>query len=368
MRATVRLLLVGGLLLGLAAPVGAETPSPPQVSMSSGILVDASSGRVLWAHEPDVPRPPASLTKMLTALVVIERADLEDTATITPEARNAPGARLYAEEGWTLPVRDLLWGLLLESGNDAAVALAQKVSPDGSLQGFAALMNERAAAMGAQHSSFRNPHGLDEPGHVSTARDLALIAATALRNPVLAEIVASRSHEIGWNGGHRILVNHNKLLWRYAGAIGVKTGYTGGAGHCLASAARRGDDTILAVMLDVTNGRHYAASSALYDWGFSNLPALREASGVSIYRSPVPRSQQRVRTAFEDAPAVPATAADAVVAPDPALVRDSVPVTVPLVALLVATVIGSLTLRQAVRSRAILLELTPAPARSLSRK
>ena len=262
---------------GASAPAApsAEVPPPPRVNMSAGILVDLGSGKVLWSRDPDVPRPPASLTKILTALVVLEHADLHDPVTVTLDAREVAGARIYAETGWVMQVQDLLWGLLLESGNDAAVALAEKVSPDGTIAGFAKLMNDKARQLGAVHSTFVNPHGLDAPGHLTTARDLAIITSAAMRNPTFAEMVSTVRQGIPWgDGSTRHLTNHNKLLTRYPGTIGVKTGFTNGAGPSLISAVQRGGNTLLAVVLDAPGQTHYAESVALYDWGFANLPAL----------------------------------------------------------------------------------------------
>lgn len=256
-------------------PTGPSVPPPPGVGMAAGIVVDAASGKVVWSRNADVPRPPASLTKVLTALVVLDRANLDDNATVTPEARGVAGARIYAEAGWVMPVRDLLWGLLLKSGNDAAVALAQKVSPDGTIGGFAELMNERAVQLGAVHSSFVNPHGLDAPGHLTTARDLAIITSAAVRDPTFAEMVSTVSHDVAWGDGvTHTLVNHNKLLGRYPGTIGIKTGFTAGAGPSLISAVRRGDNTLIAVVLGAPGQTHYSESMALYEWAFANLPAL----------------------------------------------------------------------------------------------
>lgn len=274
-------------LVALAMLVAGAAPAPalqapqispaPSVGMAAGMLID-NAGGVLWARNAEVSRPPASLTKILTALVVLERANLEDRVRISREARNVSGARMYLEEGSELSVRDLLWGLLLASGNDAAVALAQKVSPDGSVRDFARLMNEKAASLGARSSTFTNPHGLDEPGHLASAKDMALITQAAMRNPTFATMVAAPEHAITWSdGSSRNLVNHNKLLSRYPGAVGVKTGYTSGAGSSLASAVSREGRTLIAITMGSPNRRHYEESMALYTWGFANLSALLAA-------------------------------------------------------------------------------------------
>jgi D-alanyl-D-alanine carboxypeptidase (penicillin-binding protein 5/6) len=282
MRILLRSLCVATVLISmLAGPVQAQqlpaVPEPPPVAMSSGILVDLGTGKVLWARNERVRQAPASLTKILTALVILERLNLDQKAIITPDARAAPGARTYAEQGWTFTVRELLWGMLLQSGNDAAIALAHRGSPDGTVEGFMKLANARAAQMGARDTHFRNPHGYDSPGHLTTARDLAIITAGAMREPVFAEMVASRSHRLTWGDGQpHTFFNHNKLLARYPGTVGVKTGFTSSAGHCLASAVTRDGTTLLAIVLKSPN--HYGESTALYDWAFANLAGLRARS------------------------------------------------------------------------------------------
>lgn len=273
------LAVVGALLLG-AGPASGQTvhaPAPPApvVGSAAGILFELESGTVLWSKDDRAVRAPASLTKILTALVVLENGDLDSIATITPEARYAPGGRIYAEEGWTFTVRDLLYGLLLQSGNDAAVALAQKVSADGTVATFVDMMNDKAQRLGAMDSQFMNPHGMDEPGHVTTVRDLAIITTAAMKQPQFREIVASQTKEIPWGSATQTLTNHNKLLWRYEGAIGIKTGFTTAAGHCLISAVTRGDTTLVTILLGSPEGFHYDESIWLYDWAFGNLEVLR---------------------------------------------------------------------------------------------
>lgn len=281
-----RLIVAILVLLAGAAPAAAqpanEPPPAPPIGAASGILFDLQTGKILWAQNDTAPRPPASLTKIATALIALEEADLEDRVTITPEARNAPGGRMYAEEGWSFSVKEVLYGLLLQSGNDAGVALAQKLSPDGTVEGFMEIVNKRVKELGAGTSSFVNPHGYDQDGHITTARDLALITMVAMRNPLFAEIVASKTTDVAWGDGTaHTFINHNKLLWQYDGAIGIKTGFTNGAGHCLASAVKRGDKTLVAILMGSPD--HYAESKALYDWAFSSLPLL-EMRPVGIIR------------------------------------------------------------------------------------
>lgn len=297
-RALATLLLFVFALGGIeaAAQTNVVPVQPPEVGTTAGILVEMETGKILWARNDEMPRPPASLTKILTALVVLEHVKLNKPVVITREARYVDGGRIYAEEGWTFSAEDLMWGLLLQSGNDAAIALAQKASPDGGVAGFAKLMNERAAALGARQTNFLNPHGLDEPGHVTSPRDLALIAAAAMRNKDFASMVATKSHDIKWgDGSARTMINGNKMLSRYPGAIGIKTGFTNEAGKALASAVRRDSKTLLAIVLDSPD--HYQDSIGLYDWGFTNLPALL-ASPIGVMRpvdqkAPAPKDAPR---------------------------------------------------------------------------
>ena len=304
--------------------------------MSSGILVDASTSKILWAREDQTPRAPASLTKILTALVVIEKAKLSASAVITPEARQAPGGRLYAELGWTFTIEDLLWGLLLQSGNDAAVALGQAVAPD--LASFMTMMNERAHKIGAMNSSFLNPHGYDEPGHMTTARDLALITMAAMRNPIFAKMVGTKSHKIRWGDGQpRIISNHNKLLWRYPDTIGVKTGFTDDSGHSLVSAVNRNGATLVLVTLDSPD--HYAESIALYDWAFPNLPALRaNPTGIIQVAKPARRTLNTGLVIIEIDPTSVRSGGDA--APW------SAPLLVPILSGALALLLGTLVIRR----------------------
>ncbi|MEX2588296.1 MAG: D-alanyl-D-alanine carboxypeptidase family protein [Actinomycetota bacterium] len=290
MRKTLRLALLTALTLPWLASATAlagthSTPAPPRTAMSAGILVDVSTGKVLWSKNSTQVRSPASLTKVLTALTVLEYSALDGYTTISKAARAVDGGRTYAEEGWRFTMRDLLWGLLLQSGNDAAIALAENASPDGSVEGFMSMANALAARLGAGDSNFVNPHGLDAPGQVSTARDLAIITTAALEDPRFVEMVSSKTHIVPWGDrDSHMFINHNKLLWRYEGTIGVKTGFTNQAGPSLISAVQRDGSTLMAVVLG--SGDHYGDSTALYDWGFANLHELRAASQDRISPNP----------------------------------------------------------------------------------
>jgi len=204
----------------------------------------------------------ASTTKIMTALVVLEHAEPDELVEILPEAVGIEGSSMYLRAGEEMSVRDLLFGLMLASGNDAAVALAHHVA--GGIEDFAALMNEAAQELGMTNSHFVNPHGLDAEGHYSTARDMAVLAARAMELDSFAEIAGTRSIR----AAGRSLVNHNKLLWRYSGAQGIKTGFTKAAGRSLVSAAERDGTRLICVTLSAPDD--WNDHTALYDWGFAH--------------------------------------------------------------------------------------------------
>ena len=236
-----------------------------ETSAASAILVDAGSGRVLYEHNADRKMLIASTTKILTALVAIEEGDLHDTVKVSREAAYTEGSAMYLTEGETLTLETLLYGVLLCSGNDAAVAVAQHVG--GSVKGFVALMNEKARELGMEHSSFANPNGLDDEQHYSTARDMAKLARAALENETLMRIASTRSVTIGG----RTMTNHNKLLHYVDGCLGLKTGYTKAAGRTLVSCAEKNGQRLIAVTLQ--DGNDWADHQALYEYGFSAYPA-----------------------------------------------------------------------------------------------
>ncbi len=217
---------------------------------SSEILIEASSGRVLFESNADEQRPMASTTKILTAIIAIERCDCDDVVTVRKECVGIEGSSIYLEEGEKLTVKELLYGLMLRSGNDCAAALAYHIS--GSIKEFADLMNQTALLIGAKSSHFVNPHGLHDDNHYTTARDLAKIAAYAMTNPIFKEIVSTRRVEISWASHeyNRILINKNKMLNEMEGATGIKTGFTKKAGRCLVSSCERNGMTLICVVLN----------------------------------------------------------------------------------------------------------------------
>ena len=246
-------------------PIQAEA-----VSARRAYVLDAVSGRVLFERCPNERSLIASTTKIMTALIVCEQCNVLDRMRIPKEAVGIEGSSMYLREGEILTLQELLYGLMLSSGNDAAVALA--IYCGGTVEGFAELMNDKARILGLTGTHFENPNGLDAPGHYSTARDLAVLAAYAMENPIFAKTVSAKSIKIG----ERYLTNHNKLLWRVEGADGVKTGYTQAAGRILVSSASRSGRRLVAVTIDAPDD--WNDHAALLEEGFSRYSVRRVVS------------------------------------------------------------------------------------------
>ena len=233
------------------------------VSAQNAILMDGETGRVLYERNADSRSLIASCTKIMTALVVCEQCNVLDRVKIPKEAVGIEGSSMYLKEGEVLTVQELLYGLMLHSGNDAAVALA--IYCGGTVEGFAELMNDKAFRLGLTGTHFENPHGLDSPNHYSTARDLAVLAAYAMDNPIFLQTVSTKTVRVG----ERSLTNHNKLLWQVEGAEGVKTGYTRAAGRILVSSALRAGRRLICVTIN--DGNDWADHAALLNDGFSKF-------------------------------------------------------------------------------------------------
>jgi D-alanyl-D-alanine carboxypeptidase (penicillin-binding protein 5/6) len=255
----------------------------PTVIAPSAIVVDETTGRVLFAKRPDLPLPIASLAKVMTALLVLERSDLGETVTVSKRAAFTQPVVMGLRPGERITVRELMFGLLLRSGNDAAVALAEHVS--GSVPAFLSLMNRRAIALGLRRTWFASPNGLDDRGF-STARDLATLTRVALANATFARMVdTDRFFLRDGRGPARVLWNINLFRGQYFGAVGVKTGFTSRAGDCLAAAARRGGRTLVAIVLGDSAATHwqdaFGDAARLLDFGFlSESGALRSSHSV----------------------------------------------------------------------------------------
>ena len=279
--------IIGGV------PVAAEPSVPTAVAAGGAVLYEPQSGRVLFEQQAHVKRPMASTTKLMTALVAAEHLPLKHKVTVTDEAVRVIGTSMGLRGGDTVTVEDLLKGLLLSSGNDAANVLALETA--GSLEAFASLMNERASRIGMTDTLFVTPSGLDADGHGSTPYDMALLAAEVLDRSVLADICAMRQATVTISGRSVTLTNHNKMLARYDGAIGMKTGFTTAAGRCLVSAARRDGVTLIAVTLHCADD--WQVHTDLLDAGFAQMrcvtmptPLLTPLPVFGGQRSEVPLS------------------------------------------------------------------------------
>lgn len=232
----------------------------PDLSAKAAIVYHADSGRVLYEKQADANMLIASTTKIMTGLLAIENCDLSESVMITEKMANVEGSSMYLKVGESYTLRELLYGLLLASGNDAATAIAMHVAGDEA--SFAALMNEKAAELGMKHTSFENPHGLDGTNHYSTALDMAILASYAMENPSFAEIVGTRHITIK----NLTYVNHNKLLWQCDGVIGVKTGYTMAAGRTLVTCCERNGQKLICVTLSAPDD--WNDHKKLYDWAY----------------------------------------------------------------------------------------------------
>lgn len=254
-------------------------PDPPpafgEVSAAAAILMDGETGEVLFARNPDEPRAPASTTKILTALVILERGRLTDTVVVSQTAARVGGHRLGLRRGQKISLEDLLAAILIRSANDAATAAAEHVGPG--LSAFVAMMNAKAQELGMRSSHFANPHGLDEPMHFSTARDMALLARAAMDHPQFAGLVRARGATVAiWQPGRRArkpvartILSHNRLLGRLEGADGIKTGYTEAAGRCLVASASRGGQRMIAVLFN--DPQRWTNAATLLEFGFGSV-------------------------------------------------------------------------------------------------
>ncbi len=258
-------MLTAIIFLTLFIPQGAY--AAPDNKANAVILVQADTGQILYSKNADSHMLIASTTKIMTALVVLDYCDPDEQVKILPECTRVEGSSMYLKAGELYTVRDLLYGMLLVSGNDAATALACYCG--GTIEGFAEMMNEKAREMGLTNSSFKNPHGLDADGHYSSAEDLATITCEAMKSELFAKIVSTKTYTVG----EQTYMNHNKLLWNYEGCLGVKTGYTIAAGRSLVSCAERNGLRLVCVTL--SDPDDWNDHKQLYDWAFSNYEYKR---------------------------------------------------------------------------------------------
>ncbi len=243
----------------------------PSLSARSAALYEPETRSFIYTKNPHERLGMASTTKIMSALIALENLSLDTQIYVDDRAIGIDGSSIYLEQGEVLSAEDLIYALMLNSANDAAEALAYEIC--GSIEGFCDMMNERADQLGLKDTHFCNPHGLDSSEHYTSAYDLAIISAEALKNPEFKEIVSTGIREISSNLKTRVLVNHNKLLKQYDGCIGVKTGYTKATGRSLVGAAEKDDICLISVTLDAPDD--WSDHKKLFDFGFSNVHSLK---------------------------------------------------------------------------------------------
>lgn len=256
-------------------------PAPASaISAQKAIVADAATGTVLFERNADAQSLIASTTKIMTALLICEQCNVLDRMKIPAQSVGIEGSSMYLQEGEILTLQELLYGLMLSSGNDAAVALA--IYCGGTVEGFTERMNDKARELGLKHTHFANPNGLDAADNYSCASDLAVLAAYAMENPIFAKTVSTKTVK----AGNRYLRNHNKLLWMVEGADGVKTGYTKAAGRILVSSAQRQDRRLVAVTIQAPND--WEDHKYLLNKGFSEYENKTIVqSGTEVMKAPV---------------------------------------------------------------------------------
>jgi D-alanyl-D-alanine carboxypeptidase (penicillin-binding protein 5/6) len=270
--------MIGGVKVGKGAAMRSKAPD---LSIPSGILM-TMDGRVLWARDPNARRAMASTTKIMTAVVALEKAGMEGTVTVDKTAAMVGQSSMGLVQGETFTMGELLKGVLVQSGNDAATLVAEHVG--GTVQAFVALMNAKAAALDLTNTHYANPHGLDQAGHYTSAADLAALARYAMRIPIFREIVGTYKVKVRSDRYTHVLQSHNDLLKSYPGAEGIKTGWTDDAGYCVVAAAKRGDIELLGVIMGAASeGDRSRQAKKLLDWGFSHYKPVEVTTAGRSY-------------------------------------------------------------------------------------
>ncbi|NLL52046.1 MAG: D-alanyl-D-alanine carboxypeptidase [Peptococcaceae bacterium] len=257
----------------------------PYVSAHSAILIDTQTGDILYERDAYKKRPPASTTKVLTAITALDLAGVDEISTVSEKADRVGESSIYLSKGNKLALGELIEGALIRSGNDACVAIAEQIA--GSMEEFIRLMNLKAVSLGAFNSNFVNPHGLPDKDHYSTAYDLAVIARYAMKNPVFAKTVAQQYGVIEYNQPHKSqqVKNTNKLLWSYPLADGIKTGTTNAAGKCLIASATKEGRRLICVLLNAPD--RFGDAHRLLEWGFNHTEIYtlgKKGDQVGTYR------------------------------------------------------------------------------------
>jgi len=277
-----RISLITLAVLLLAACVGSSWGFSPDEDLTAraAVLMDAATGKILYQKEPDLRLPPASTTKIMTAIVTLESGrSFKEMLPVSKEATRVPASKLYLRAGQTLSIQELLYGIMLASANDASMVLAEGIG--GSVERFAEMMTKKAHEIGATNTHFTNPHGLTAADHYSSAKDLALMFRYAMRNPTFREIVQTKFSSVTTTAvvrkkvvPRRISVrNHNRLLWNFDGALGGKTGYTFAAQKCFVGAVQRNGTTLIVAILGARD--QWGDTKRLLEYGFDNLDSLK---------------------------------------------------------------------------------------------
>lgn len=257
------------MLLTISSISYGSSYTKPEINGSSGVLIETKSGRILYSNNQHQRLPMASTTKIMTALLAIEQGDLDEKVKIKSNSVGIEGSSIYLTTGEVISLRDLVYGLMLRSGNDAAVAIANHIS--GSVDDFSQLMNQKAKEIGAKNTNFTNPHGLPSNNHYSSAYDMAIITREAMKYEEFKKICKTKL----WTADrdiNKFFSNKNKTLWEYDGGDGVKIGYTTQAGRCLVSSATRNGIQLIAVVLN--DYSWFDDCYDLFDYGFDNYKAM----------------------------------------------------------------------------------------------
>lgn len=254
----------------------------PTINSRAYVVIDRKSNTVLVGKNENQKKKMASTTKIMTALIVIENCDLSETVEISKKSASTGGSRLGLKTGDKITVYDLLYGLMMRSGNDSAVALAEYTA--GSISSFADLMNQKAVELGLSNTHFVTPHGLDEDEHYTTAYELALLSNYAMNNEIFAKIVGTKNYTITINGYPKTLTNTNELLGSLNGVYGIKTGFTNGANRCLVTCCKRGEMDLICVVLGADTKKYRTTDSIkLLEYSFSNFKYVNIEEMVSNY-------------------------------------------------------------------------------------
>lgn len=269
----------------------------PKVNAISAVVVDGDTGRILWGKNENKPMAMASTTKIMTALVALENSDVTKETTVSKNATLASPVKMHLSVGEKMTIEQLLYAMMLQSYNDSAVAVAEAVG--GSVEKFCTMMNEKAKEIGCSDTVFETPNGLDKGNHHSTAEDMSKIGVYALKNQKLMEIMNTRNYTFKSSKTTYSFVNKDRLLSEYEGAIGMKTGFTGKAGHCFVGAANRGNITLVSVVLasgwgTAGKSRKWIDTKALLNYGFNNYKKYSIIDGSEKMNVPIDKAEKEI--------------------------------------------------------------------------